>query len=67
MTPGCLPDQKETTQKYRKVTRIDQARMVAAVQSGQTQESVKRAGSGGKRTASNGNKNRPIPIVIEEK
>lgn len=40
MTPGCLPDQKETTQKYRKVTRIDQARMVAAVQSGQTQESV---------------------------
>ena len=40
MTLGCLPDQKETTQKYRKISRIDQARMVLAVRSGQTQESV---------------------------
>jgi hypothetical protein len=40
MTLECLPNQKETIQKYRKVTRIDQARMILAVQSGQTQEFV---------------------------
>jgi hypothetical protein len=40
MTPECLSDQKETIQKYRKITRIDQARMILAVQDGQTQESV---------------------------
>jgi len=40
MTLECLPHQKETIQKYRKVTRIDQARMILAVQSGQTQEVV---------------------------
>ena len=40
MKPECLPDQKETTQKYRRIARIDQARMVMAVRSGQTQESV---------------------------
>jgi len=28
MTIGCLSDQKETTQKYCKIARIDQARMV---------------------------------------
>ncbi len=40
MTQECLPDQKETIKKYRKITRIDQANMIQAVQSGQTQESV---------------------------
>src|ERR1700720_2729396 len=40
MTQECLPDQKETTKKYRRIPRIDQARMVQAVQGGQTQESV---------------------------
>jgi uncharacterized protein DUF6399 len=40
MTAGCLPNQKETTKKYRKIARIDQARMIQAVQAGQTQESV---------------------------
>jgi hypothetical protein len=40
MPTDCLPSQKETTQKYRKIARIDQARMIQAVQEGQTQESV---------------------------
>jgi Family of unknown function (DUF6399) len=40
MTQACLSDQKETTKKYRRITRIDQARMVLAVRGGQTQESV---------------------------
>lgn len=40
MTQECLPDQKETTQKYKKISRIDQAKMILAVQSGKTQESV---------------------------
>ena len=40
MTQECLPDQKETIKKYRKIPRIDQARMIRAVQGGQTQESV---------------------------
>lgn len=40
MTPECLFDQKETIQKYRKIARIDQARMILAVQGGQTQKSV---------------------------
>ena len=40
MTQECLPDQKETTKKYRKISRIDQARMIQTMQSGQTQESV---------------------------
>src|ERR1700738_3475302 len=40
MTSEYLPNQKETTQKYRKVARIEQARMIQAVQEGQTQESV---------------------------
>jgi len=40
MTQECLPCQKETTKKYRKIARIDQAKMIQAVQSGQTQESV---------------------------
>lgn len=40
MTLECLSDQKETIHKYRRIARIDQARMVHAVQNGQTQESV---------------------------
>jgi uncharacterized protein DUF6399/CENP-B-like protein len=40
MPTDCLPNQKETTQKYRKIARIDQARMIQAIQEGQTQESV---------------------------
>lgn len=40
MTQKYLSDQKETTKKYSKISRIDQARMIQAVQSGQTQESV---------------------------
>ena len=40
MTQEYLPDQKETIKKYRKIPRIDQARMIRAVQGGQTQESV---------------------------
>ena len=40
MTQECLHSQKETTKKYRKISRIDQARMVQAVQDGQTQDSV---------------------------
>jgi hypothetical protein len=40
MSSECLFDQNETTKKSRRITRIDQARMVWAVQSGQTQESV---------------------------
>ena len=40
MTSERLSGQKETTKKYHKVSRIDQARMVQAVQSGQTQEFV---------------------------
>jgi len=40
MTPECLPNQKETTKKYRRISRIDQARMILAVQNGQTQDSV---------------------------
>ena len=40
MTLECLPDENETIQKYRKISRIDQARMVLSVQSGQTQGSV---------------------------
>jgi hypothetical protein len=40
MPSECLPDQKKTTQKYRKIGRIDQAKMVKAVESGQTQEFV---------------------------
>ncbi len=40
MLPGCLPYQKKTTRKYRKISRIDQTRMMQAVQAGQTQESV---------------------------
>lgn len=40
MIQECLSSQKETTQKYRKITRIDQARMVQAVQDGKTQEFV---------------------------
>lgn len=40
MTSEYLPGQKETTQKYSKIARIDQARMLQAVQNGQTQESV---------------------------
>ena len=40
MTQECLPDQKDTTKKYRRIPRIDQARMIQAVQGGQTQESV---------------------------
>jgi hypothetical protein len=40
MTSECLPSQKSTTQKYSKVARIDQAKMLQAVQNGQTQESV---------------------------
>ena len=40
MTLECLPQQKETTRKYCKISRIDQARIVAAVQGGQTQESA---------------------------
>ena len=35
-----IPFQKETIKKYRKIPRIDQARMIRAVQGGQTQESV---------------------------
>lgn len=38
--PEYLPDQKKTTKKYRKIARLDQARMIQAVQTGQTQESV---------------------------
>jgi hypothetical protein len=40
MTIECLSNQNQTTKKYRKIARIDQARMVWTVQSGQTQESV---------------------------
>jgi hypothetical protein len=40
MTSECLSSQKSTTQKYSKVARIDQAKMLQAVQNGQTQESV---------------------------
>jgi hypothetical protein len=40
MTQEYLPNQNETTKKYRKISRIDQARMIQAVQGGQTQESV---------------------------
>lgn len=40
MTQECLSDQKETIKKYRRIPRIDQARMIQAVQGGQTQESV---------------------------
>lgn len=40
MTSEYLSNQKETTQKYRKVARIEQARMIQAVHGGQTQESV---------------------------
>jgi hypothetical protein len=40
MTQECLPGQKETTKKYRRIARMDQARMIQAVQSGQTQVAV---------------------------
>ena len=40
MKQECLPDQKETIKKYSRISRIDQARMIQAVQGGQTQESV---------------------------
>jgi Family of unknown function (DUF6399) len=40
MSPECLPYQKKTTRKYKKISRIDQTRMMQAVQGGQTQESV---------------------------
>lgn len=40
MTLECLPHQKKTTSKYRKIARIDQARMIRAVESGQSQELV---------------------------
>ena len=41
MESECQPIQKETTRKYRRISRLDQARMVqAVVQEGRTQESV---------------------------
>jgi hypothetical protein len=40
MTQECLPGQKETTKKYGRIARMDQARMIQAVQSGQTQVAV---------------------------
>ena len=40
MTQEYLPNQKETTKKYRKISRIDQAKMIRAVESGETQEAV---------------------------
>src|SRR5271154_5037795 len=40
MTQEYLPDQKRDNKKYRRIPRIDQARMIQAVQSGQTQGSV---------------------------